>query len=104
MKYLFLFVFSLSSSLTFACEQAPAAAYDLEKIKDAIRSIAFDDELQRQSDENFGVRIKRISFSGREVQVKLSNQCHIFVDVTYWSDDGGMCPQVEKVTARTVCP
>lgn len=97
------FCFTLISTASFACQQGPTAAYDLDKINDALKSSAFEDEIQKQYARDFGTGITKIDFQDKEVRVSLTNKCDILVEVTYWSDNGGMCPQLDKVSARTIC-
>lgn len=101
-------IFLLASMMTispsvFACEQAPAAVYDLADINDALKSSAFEDEMQKQYERSFDAKVTKIDFSGANVRVRLTNNCDILVTVTRWSDNGGMCPQLDKVTATTKC-
>lgn len=94
---------ALTSTVSFACEQAPAAAYHLEKINVALKSSAFDEEIQNHYDSSFEAGVRMIDIKDGEVRVRMSNKCDILIKVTYWSDNGGMCPQVDKITARTTC-
>jgi hypothetical protein len=109
MKNLLLPVLSFGAILHFqpqasACTQAPRAMIDLAQINIAVSSAAFKQELRQLMQANMQVGVRNIEID-ELVKVQMSNDCKIEAKLIYRESDGvGMCPRLDRVEAKTVCP
>ena len=91
------------SAQSFACALPLPTMVQQMSLERALASASYREALNEQVSRDYNVSIKSITFKNG-VEVNLTNNCSINV-TTEWkpAPQIGMCPQVKRVVAKTVC-
>lgn len=103
MKFVIALTTLFTATLSLACTPPSPLVYQKTILLHVMNSEALAEEISRQSQDNFDVRIDNIRFIP-QVKIELTNGCKLIGHVHYLPpEDPGLCPKLDRVELEKNC-